>query len=194
MNDPVPTGVSPDGAWVIVRDGVSQGFDIGRLQLGREPRIEPLVHTLFSEQNGEVSPDGRWLSYQSNDSGRAEVWVRAYPDVNAGRWQVSTEGGTQPLWGPGGRELFFRNATGAVMRVAVERGQGWTAAAPTKLIDRQYFVGGGEAFGRTYDIVPDGRRFLLIKDDPVAPSNTTLSIIVVENWFDELQRMLPTKR
>ena len=107
---------------MILRDGVPQGFDISRLALGKDHRIEPLVHTPFSEQNGEVSPDGRWLAYQSNDSGRAEIWVRPFADVNGGRWQVSSGGGSQPLWSPDGRELFYRDLTGAVMRVAIERG------------------------------------------------------------------------
>lgn len=192
--DTVPTGVSPDGAWVILRDGAAQGFDVTRLSLSNDHRVEPLVHTAFSEQNGEVSPDGRWLAYQSNDSGRAEIWVRPFPDVNGGRWQVSPGGGFQPLWGPDGRELFYRDSTAAVMRVGIERGPGWAATTPTRMFAAgQYFFGAGEAFGRGYDISRDGRRFLMIKDVTPDPSSAP-TIVVVQNWFEELRQKVPTSR
>jgi serine/threonine-protein kinase len=193
--DKAPTGVSPDGAWVILRDGEPQGFDVSRLALSSDHRIEPLVHTSFSEQNGEVSPDGRWLAYQSNDSGRAEIWVRPYPNVNGGRWQVSAGGGFQPVWNRTGKdlELFYRDLTGAVIRVAVERGPGWVTGTPSKLFGTdQYFFGAGEAFGRTYDIARDGRRFLMIKNVTRDPSSAP-TILVVQNWFDELKALVPTK-
>ena len=77
------------------------------LTLGKDRQIEPLVQTPFFERNGEVSPDGRWLAYESNESGQFEVFVRPFPDVNKGRWQVSTGGGTQPLWARNGQELFY---------------------------------------------------------------------------------------
>ena len=178
--DKAPTGVSPDGAWVILRDGEPQGFDVSRLALGPDHRVEPLVHTPFSEQNGEVSPDGRWLAYQSNDSGRAEIWVRPFADVNGGRWLVSAGGGFQPLWSRDGREMFYRDLTGAVMRVAIEVGPGWAADTPTMLFGAgQYYFGYGEAFGRTYDISRDGRRFLMIKD--VAPDQSSAPTILVDS-------------
>jgi len=193
--DKAPTGVSPDGAWVILRDGEPQGFDVSRLALGSDHRIEPLVHTPFSEQNGEVSPDGRWLAYQSNDSGRSEIWVRPYPDVNGGRWLVSAGGGLQPLWSRDGKdaELFYRDLSGDLMRVAVERGSGWAVGATTKLFGAgQYYFGAGEAFGRTYDISLDGRRFLMIKD-VARDQSSAPTILVVQNWFDELKALVPTK-
>ncbi len=191
--DKAPTSVTPDGAWVIFRDGEPQGFDVSRLALGPGHRIEPLLHTPFSEQNGEVSPDGRWLAYQSNDSGRAEIWVRPFVDVNGGRWQVSAAGGFQPLWSRDSQEMFYRDLTGAVMRVAVGHGPAWAAGTPTKLFGAgQYFFGYGEAFGRTYDISRDGRRFLMIKDAPPDPSSAP-TILVVQNWLEELKARVPTK-
>ena len=193
--DKAPTGVSPDGTWVILRDGEPQAFDVSRLALGSDHRIEPLVHTPFSEQNGEVSPDGRWLAYQSNDSGRAEIWVRQFADVNGGRWQVSSGGGFQPLWSRAGKdlELFYRDLSGALMRVAVERGPGWATGTSTELFGGgQYFFGAGEAFGRTYDMSPDGRRFLMIKDVALDQSSAP-TILVVQNWFEELKARVPTK-
>src|SRR5262249_49181005 len=94
----VPMSVSPDGKLVVFRDGTAQGFELSTLALSKDHHVEKLVHTSFSEQNGEISPDGHWLAYQSNDSGRFEIYVRPFPDVNSARWQVSSGGGVQPLW------------------------------------------------------------------------------------------------
>ena len=73
------------------------GNDVMQVELDRTHRVTPLVQTPFSEQNGIISPDGRWLAYEANDSGEFEVYVRPFPDVNGGHWQVSTGGGTRPL-------------------------------------------------------------------------------------------------
>ena len=116
------------------------------------------------ERNGEISPDGRWLAYESNDSGQFQIFVRPFPDVNKGKWQVSTAGGTQPLWARNGQELFYLAPSGALMSVPVERGTTWTAGTPTRLIDAQYYVGVGTNVARTYDVSPDGKRFLMIKE------------------------------
>ena len=82
------------------------------LPLSGARRAAPLIQTPFVERNGEVSPDGRWLAYQANDSGQFEIYVRPFPDVTAGRWQVSTGGGTRPLWHRNGQELFYLAPTG----------------------------------------------------------------------------------
>ena len=88
--------------------------------------------------NGEVSPDGRWLAYEANDAGRFNIYVRPFPDVSSGYWQVSTDGGTRPLWARNSQELFYRSATGALMRVGVMRGPTWAATAPVKLFEGRY--------------------------------------------------------
>jgi serine/threonine-protein kinase len=151
------------------------------------------VQTPFSERNGEVSPDGQWLAYEANDSGRYEIYVRPFPDVTRGLWQVSTEGGTRPLWARGGQELFYLAPTGALMRVGVEPMPTWAATAPTKLFEGRY----GPAayhYGRTYDVSPDGRRFLMIKDSGASgPNATPASMVVVLNWQEELKRLVPTR-
>jgi hypothetical protein len=138
------------------------GADVMQLRLDGTHAVTPLVRTPFSERNGEVSPDGRWLAYDANDSGRFEIYVRPFPDVSSGHWQVSMEGGTRPLWARDGHELFFLAPTGALMRVGVARGSTWVATAPTKLFEGHY--GAPAIFlDRTYDVSPDGRRFLMIK-------------------------------
>jgi serine/threonine-protein kinase len=152
----------------------------------------PLVRTTFDEANGEISPDGRWLAYESDESGRDEIYVRPFPDVNSGRWQVSTGGGTRPLWARSSKELFYLGTSGAVMSTSVEGGSTLRAGNPTRLFEGRYFMPGQP--GRTYDVSPDGRRFLMIK--PLAGAEQTAalpSLIVVQNWHEELKRLVPTK-
>jgi len=156
------------------------------------------VQTPNLERNGEVSPDGDWLAYETNDSGQFEIAVRPFPDVNKGKWQVSTAGGTQPLWARSGRELFYLAPNGAVMSVPVHRGPTWTAGVPTKLFEGQYYRGSGNnlsTLGRTYDVSPDGKRFLMIKPGGAADQTAPAPIIVVvQHWFDELKRLVPATR
>ena len=119
--------------------------------------------------------------------------MRPFPEVNSGRWQVSTGGGTRPLWAPSGQELFYVAPTGALMRVRVERAPSWAATTPTLLGKEGYITSPGGFVGRTYDIAPDGQRFLLIKegggtDQTAAPPE----LIVVQHWLEELKRLVPT--
>jgi serine/threonine-protein kinase len=157
--------------------------------------VTPLVQSPFAERNGVVSPDGRWLAYEANDSGRFEIYVRPFPEVNNGHWQVSTTGGTRPLWARNAQELFYASPTGALMRVGVERASSWAATTPTLLVKEGYYTTPGAPFlGRTYDISLDGQRFLMIKegggtDQTAAPPQ----IIVVQHWQEELKRLVPIK-
>jgi serine/threonine-protein kinase len=189
------TSVSPDGTRLVFGElAPTTGVDVMQLRLDGTHAITPLVQTPFSERNGEVSPDGRWLAYDANDSGRFEIYVRPFPDVSNGHWQVSMEGGTRPLWGRDGHELFFLAPTGALMRVGMARGSTWMATAPTKLFEGHY--GAAAVFlDRTYDVSPDGRRFLMIK--PLGSPDATdapASFVVVQHWVEELKRLVPTNR
>ncbi len=166
--------------------------DVLQLDLGGAHAVTPLVQTPFNERNGEVSPDGRWLAYDANNSGRFEVYVRPFPDVTAGLWQVSTDGGTRPLWARDSHELFYLTETGALMRVGVTGGASWSATTPTKLFEGRY---GAAAFhsGRTYDVSADGRRFLMIKGSAAGdPNATPVSMVVVLNWLEELKHRVST--
>jgi Tol biopolymer transport system component len=108
------------------------------VETGGDHRVRPLVQSPFSERNGVVSSDGRWLAYEALESGRAEIYVRPYPDTTTGRWQVSSAGGTRPLWSQDGTELFFVGPTGAIMDLGVEKGASWTTTTPTTLIKEGY--------------------------------------------------------
>ena len=109
---------------------------------------------------GQVSPDGQWLAYESNESGTYEIYVRPFPSVDGGRWQVSTGGGVQPLWARSSQELFYLAPTGALMRIGAP-GATWAGAVPAKLFEGRYVTA---STNRTYDIAPDCRRFLMIKE------------------------------
>jgi serine/threonine-protein kinase len=156
-------------------------------------RMVPLLETRFDERNGVISPDGRWLAYESDSSGQFEVYVRPFPNVEEGQWQVSTAGGEHPLWARSGRELFYVAPDGALMAVRADtRGARWQASTPTKLLEGRYVVGGAGILGRHYDASPDGQRFLLIKQAGADTAAAPPQIVIVQNWFEELKRLVPT--
>ena len=190
----VPYAVTPDGTGLIFREhstdpGADPG-DLRLLSLVGERRPQPLVQTGFLEVNAELSLDGHWLAYQSNESGRDEIYVRPFPNVAGGKWQVSASGGARPLWGRNGQELFYESR-GALMRVPLTTVPTFQAGTPSKLFDGPYIYG---ALERTYDVSPDGRRFLMIKESggPVE-SAASARLILVPHWFEELKRLVPTK-
>ncbi|HMB81522.1 MAG TPA: hypothetical protein VKI43_15690, partial [Vicinamibacterales bacterium] len=187
------TGISPDGRSVIFDESVPSMFrDLLQLAIDGTHRVTPLVRTPFNEINGIVSPDGRWLAYESNTSGTPEIYVRTFPNVAGGLWQVSTAGGRQALWARSGKELFYFDPAGALFRVPVEANDAtWNAGTPVKLLEARYYAASNAA-GRMYDISPDGQRFLMIK---TPDSNGAQSaIILVQHWDEELKRLVPTKR
>jgi eukaryotic-like serine/threonine-protein kinase len=196
-----PASFSPDSSSIVAfgaADGSTENDDVALIPMSKEgpatsakPELKPLLHTMYRERNPSLSPDGRWLAYESNESGRDEIYVRPFPAVDGGRWQVSTGGGIQPVWARNNRELFYRSGD-ALMAVPIEASSGFAAGNPTTLFKGEYLVGPG---GRTYDVSPDGRRFLMIKPAPFAPAQTgpPPRIIVVENWDQELKRLVPTR-
>ena len=195
-----PQTVTPDGT-LIVREqrpptqigGTSQS-DFVVLRLDGEHHVRPLVQTPFGEYNAEVSPDGHWLAYEASDSGRFEVYVRPFPNVDGGKWQVSTNGGAQPLWARSGHELFYESR-GALMSVPVTIGSTFTAGTPRKILDSGYLLRiPAEGPGRMYDASPDGQQFLMLKESRAADEQRPLPrMILVENWFEELKAKVPTK-
>jgi eukaryotic-like serine/threonine-protein kinase len=193
-----PTAVSPDGRRLVFNDVENEKAreDVMQLELDETRRVTPLVQSPFRERNGMISPDGRWLAYEANDSGRFEIYVRPYPDVNSGHWQVSTGGGTRALWTRSGQELLYASPTGALMRVGVERGSSWAATTPTMLVKEGYetIPSATAATGRGYDISSDGQRFLMIKDGGGSEQTATRpEVILVQHWTEELKRLVRTK-
>ena len=148
---------------------------------------EPLLATEFNEMNAEISPNGRFLAYQSNESGRSEIYVRPFPNADEGRWLLSTDGGSRPLWGPDGRELFYLTPGGQLTTVPVETEDGFSYGNAEPVFEKSYVVRG---YRRTYDVSPDGKRFLMIDEvTPDEPAPTEM--ILVLNWTEELKRLVP---
>jgi serine/threonine-protein kinase len=147
---------------------------------------------MFNEQNAELAPKGQWLAYESNESGRYEVYVRPFPNVEAGRWQISTSGGTTPLWSRSGDELFYLAVDGSIQSVRVDSSSSWRSSTPMKVLQGDYFLPGSSVPVRTFDIAPDGKRFLMIKAGSGDEAPARQSLIIVEHWFEELKRLVPT--
>jgi len=158
------------------------------LSLDKGHDTEILLGTLFFELHPEVSPDGRWLAYTSDESGRREIYVQPFPALG-GKWQVSTEGGAEPVWNPNGGELFYRDGD-KLMSVPVTTAPEFTAGKPVLLFEGHYEVDPFSNDARNYDVSPDGQHFVMIKAE--GDSRGTTEIVVVLNWFEELKRLVPT--
>jgi eukaryotic-like serine/threonine-protein kinase len=184
--------ITPDGTRLLFTETAPQtGDDVMQVTVTGTHTVTPLVRTPAAERNGIVSPDGHWLAYDANDSGSFEIYVRPYPDVTSGRWQVSTGGGERPLWSRDGRELFYVSPTRALMRVGVERAASWAATTPTMMLKDGSVIAQGNNLGRNYDISLDGQRFLVVK--PVNASNASPQLVVVQHFDEMLKRLVPTK-
>jgi hypothetical protein len=149
--------------------------------------VQPLIETEFDAHNPTISPDGRWIAYQSDESGQFEIYVRPFPAIDSGRWQLSTNGGETPVWSRNGREVFYI-ASNHLMTVPVPAGPTFTYDRPTALFDvRPYFQNNG--FGQAYDVGPDGR-FVMIRREGSPTAELAETIVVVERWLDEVRARL----
>lgn len=183
-----PGSWSPDGrSLAFAQNHPETSWDIWLVHMGDESRQEAFISTQFREHHPMISPDGRWLAYQSDETGRHEVSVQPFPDGGS-KWLVSAGGGVQPLWAPNGEELFYRNGN-KVMAASIRTGPDFEVETPFLLFEGSFGLGGG--LGRpNYDITPDGRRFVMI-DQETPPPQT--EVYVVLNWFEELNRLVPTE-
>ena len=179
---------SRDGAWVVVRVGGGDGSrDIWAQRIGTDTTAKRLLASDFDENAMALSPDGRWIAYQSTETGATEVFVRPFPDIASGKWTVSLRGGSQPVWSHSGRELFYIDAQRNLVAARV-RGTGPTAF---EVIERKPlfsvapFVTGSNYSG--YDVAPDDARFLMIRRLGSADSTQATTLVLAENWFEELR-------
>ena len=179
---PRPWGWSTDGRLVFAQ---APG-DIGVLTVEGDRTVEMLLDTEFEEEAPALSPDGRWLAYQSNESGQPNIYVQPFPNIDDGKWQVSTNGGGDPVWSPDGRHLFFLTFPPRMMVAEVETDPTFSPGTPTEAFDLSaYAMGGG---GRRYDFAPDGERFILRRPEG---AQTPAGLIVVQNWVQELTERVP---
>jgi serine/threonine-protein kinase len=183
-----PTAFLFDGSQLFVFGGTTSETEDLSVVAVPGGEVTTLTETPFREVMAEPSPEGQWIAYVSDETGREEIYVRSYPNVEAQREPVSTGGGTQPLWARDGQTLYYRNGD-AIMAVAVstetEPERTITVGQPEIVIEGPYANPQG---GRTYDIGPDGR-FLMLKD--AEDESGEARIVVVENWFSELNLLVP---
>jgi serine/threonine-protein kinase len=186
----IPSSWSPDGQLLAFTEpNPNTGGDVGVLRLG-DRVAQPFIRTPAREYAPQFSPDGRWLAYVSNESGRPEVCVRPYPGPGE-KWQVSTSGGAEPVWNPNGRELFYRSGD-KMMSVEIATRPSFVAGKPRMLFEGPYVATSPVFTSPLYDVAPDGQRFLMLKATEQTQAAPT-QINVVLNWTEELKRLVPTK-
>jgi serine/threonine-protein kinase len=171
-------------------DGVyGEACDIGQVLMAEERVAESVLATPANEQHPTLSPDGRWLAYESDQSGRFEIYVRPYPDVGAGRWQISISGGRQPVWSPEGDMLYYVAGPAMareMLAVSVNTNDGFESGVPEYLFS---FAQEGYSELRSHDLHPDGDRFVIATRDTVRRNDEQL--VYVLNWLDEVKRLVP---
>jgi hypothetical protein len=185
----VAVWVSKDDGSIVLTQRTGVNDDIGVWSKDK-PEFTPTIASPTAERNAEVSPDGKWIAYESSESTPPQIYVRPFPDVNGGKWQISRDGGVRPVWNPQGHELFFLSsaigATVSLYSVAIPTTPK-DAGNPVKLLDVPNLV--GQQNGRFYDVSRDGQKFIVIKsptakDQPGAAQQT---LVVVANWLEELK-------
>jgi len=176
---------SPDGKSLVHQGAGKSLFNLLVLSMDGESSSQPLLDSEFDERSAEISPSGRFIAFESNESGQSEIYVRTFPNVEEGKWQISRGGGVKPVWHPKEQELFYRNGS-ALEGVNIKTEPTFTQGSPEVLFTGNYLT---KLLNRQYDIAPDGQRFLMIKQEQTGVAQ----INVVLNWFEELKRLVPTE-
>jgi hypothetical protein len=181
----VPVTWTPDGKQVLFQQqSLETGIDIGSVAADGTSQPTLLISERADESKPSLSPDGRWIAYQSNTSGRWEVYVQPFPSLD-GRWQVSTMGGEAPLWSAEGTHLYYRRAS-AVLSVPIDAtGSTLKYGNPEVLFEGNYVAEEHDgADVASYALAPDTGRFLMMRQEPTEPSE----IIVIVNWANEIYK------
>ena len=176
-----PVSFSPDGKLLVyqrVRAGVPETWLYPFEKAAGTASPRPFLQGPFRHEGASLSSDGRWMAYESNESGKVEVYVTAFPGPG-GKWQISTEGGRGALWAPNGKEIFYRKDK-KVMRVAVATSPSFSASRPELLFEGDY---------EGWDIAPDGKRFLMVKDEVAESTPKHLNLVL--DWFEDLKLRAP---
>jgi Tol biopolymer transport system component len=179
----IPVSWSRDGRYIVFSrtkaSGAGGGVDTWLLALAGEPKATPFIESQFDKAQARISPDGRWITYVTNDSGTYQVVVQSFPDPNGGRWQITAQGGIEPKWRRDGRELYYLAPDGKLMAVPVNSDGTFQAGSPTVLFQTPLVVTRGQSpRDRRYDVAPDGRFLFSV---PTAAA-TQSPVTVVVNW------------
>ncbi len=182
---------SRDAQWLVVRNTLPTR-DILAVRPGADSTPVPIVASpKFEERAATLSPDGRFIAYQSDESGRDEIYVRPFPRADDGRWQLSTAGGAEPLWSRGGREIFFRAPSGDMLTVPVTTTPAFSPGAPRVLFAAKNLARAPSY--RAYDVTPDDQRFLMLRTLDDSASRQSAQMVFVDNWVAELRGKLARK-
>ena len=181
----IPNSFTPDGRVL----AFNFAGDIALLAMDGDGKSEPLVASPNRECCSKFSPDGKWMAYVSNETGDIQVYVTPYPKADV-KWLISEEGegGGQPVWSPDGSELFYRSGD-TMMVVSVQTEPTFSASRPRVLFEGSYVSHSNPPGLQYYDISPDGERFLMLQEVTGQAQN---QIYVIQNWFEELKRRVPT--
>ena len=174
-------GSSPDDRNVLLEDERADGQYLGLFSIDGKSS-KPLWKSSGLVSDAQFSPDGRWIAYSSRDSGDEQIWVRPYPDVDANRWRVTTDGGSYPRWSADGRTIFYQRGQ-SMMAATVRTAAGFSFDPPVRLF--------GGPYAADWDLAPDGR-FLLIKNPPDTP--VANRIIVIQHWLQDVTSRLRAAR
>jgi serine/threonine-protein kinase len=184
-HDRVTGNVSPSGVLSFLLSK-PKGSDIWTVPINAPERASEYLSNGFGLGHPALSPDGRWMAYDSNEGGQLQVFIQSYPDPTRDRFQVSSGGGSEPWWTRGGRELVFRRGD-SVMVVSVDPATG-AAGRPTALFGGRYVSREDRFAPASYDVTPDGEQFLMLK---YAAGDERRRVNVVTNWFAELRAKVP---
>ena len=183
-----PDADSPDGrllAFSVVHEETDVDIFVKDLVDDSEPH--PLIQEPGSQRGASFSPDGRFISYDSNESGQREVYVRPFPNVDDGKWQLSRQGGRDPMWRSDGSEIFF-SSQGSMVVASIAYEPVFAAGLPEVLFHDPYYRP-----PRPYGVSADGQRFLMVQEVPSAENDADAppQIRVILNWLDELESLVP---
>ena len=182
--------LSPDGTAAVLVTGFGEGgFNLVLRRVGGDTADVPLVATAANEYAPRFSPDGHWLAYTSDESGRPEVYVRPFPG-NGPRVQISTDGGNQAVWSGDSRRVFYRNGSAFMVADVAPSGGTLSVAARRKLFEGNYYGADPTALSASYDVTPDGKSFLVGR----ALEHGADEIVVWTGWLGELETQLGAKR
>ena len=199
-----PSSFSADGRrFAFAEKGVNTGYDLWTLPLDlndpehpKPGKPELFLRTRFDEQWPSFSPDGRWIAYTSNESGRNEVYVQPFRSgapAGSVKWQISTGGGARPMWSRDGRELFYEALDQRIMVAAyIAKGDSFAADKPRRWSNTQILNPGSPGFQWGLDLAPDGKRFAVLpRPESVSEQKGSVHVTVLLNFFDELRRRVP---
>jgi Tol biopolymer transport system component len=182
------------GGWTAKGDAlVATATDTGQvwiLEMADKRTLRPFLEAPYQIRAATISPDGRWLAYASNDTNRFEVYVQPFPNLS-GKYLISSDGGTEPIWAKNGRELFYRNGD-KMMAVAIsEKDDRLAPGTPTLLFEGRFAVSTVSGSDAWYDVSPDGKHFIMLKTEDLP--NGGGSINIVQDWINELKRLVPNR-